>query len=330
MSDIENALDLGYDKKLDAQAKKIIANRKFLARILKEYVPEFRDAPYEDICNKYIEPRIYVGEAAVERDLTNPSIDKANEAESDTIDGIMNEDTTVTEATVTYDVLFKVKCPGKSGKFIEFYINVEAQADYNPGYPLEIRALYYASRRFASQLRHITKKTNYGSLEKVYSIWLVMGDTVPKKAAGTVSYYHMTKEDLVGDFEQEADIYDKISTIMIRFDEDSEIKDPYLKSLQTIFKKETSKQEKIDAFEEQGIEIDDQLESGVSDMCNYGSYVAASSEKKGIEKGLKEGVNGTISILRGMNIPDSEIAKKIKDEYKLTDEEVDEYLCVMA
>ena len=117
---------------------------------------------------------------------------------------------------------------------------------------------------------------------------------------------------------------------MIRFDEDSEIKDPYLKSLQKIFKKETIKQEKIDAFEEQGIEIDDQLESGVSDMCNYGSYVAASSEKKGIEKGLKEGVNGTISILRGMNIPDSEIAKKIKDEYKLTDEEVDEYLCVMA
>lgn len=43
MSDIENALNLGYDKKLDAQAKKIIANRKFLARILKEYVLEFRD-----------------------------------------------------------------------------------------------------------------------------------------------------------------------------------------------------------------------------------------------------------------------------------------------
>lgn len=329
MSDIENALDLGYDKKLDAQAKKIIANRKFLARILKEYVPEFRDVPYEDICNKYIEPRIYVGEAAVERDLTNPSIDKADEEESDTIDGIMNEDTSVTEATVTYDVLFKVKCPGKSGKFIEFYINVEAQADYNPGYPLEIRALYYASRRFASQLRHITKKTNYGGLEKVYSIWLVMGDTVPKKAAGTVSYYHMTREDLVGEFEQDSDIYDKISTIMIRFDEDSNIKDPYLKSLQTIFKKETSKEEKIEAFEEQGIEIDGQLESGVSDMCNYGSYVAASSEKKGIEKGIQQGIiRGWIEALREMNIPEREIAEKIKAKYDLTDEEVDKYLCV--
>ncbi len=210
---------------------------------------------------------------------------------------------------------------------MEMYINVEAQADYNPGYPLEIRALYYASRRFASQLRHITRKTNYGDLEKVYSIWLVMGDTVPKKAAGTVSYYHMTKEDLVGDFEQDSDIYDKISTIMIRFDEDSDIKDPYLKSLQTIFKKETTKQEKIDAFEEQGIEIDDQLESGVSDMCNYGSYVAASSRREGLQEGL---IKGSIETLREMNVSEREIAEKIKAKYDLTDEEVDKYLCVMA
>ena len=55
---------------------------------------------------------------------------------------------------------------------------------------------------------------------------------------------------------------------MIRFDEDSEIKDPYLKSLQTIFKKETSKQEKIDAFEEQEKEKADQHKRGVNDMCN--------------------------------------------------------------
>ena len=116
---------------------------------------------------------------------------------------------------------------------------------------------------------------------------------------------------------------------MIRFDEDSEIKDPYLKSLQKIFKKETIKQEKIDAFEEQGIEIDDQLESGVSDMCNYGSYVAASSEKKGIEKGIQQGIiRGWIEALREMNIPEREIAEKIKAKYDLTDEEVDKYLCV--
>ena len=337
MSDLENALNLGYDKKLDALAKKIIANRHFLGRILKEYVPEFRDIPYEDICDKYIEPKIYIGKVAVERDLTNPSMDEADVAmdeASDTIDGIMNEDTTVTEATVTYDVLFKVKCPGKSGKYMEFYINIEAQADYYPGYPLEIRALYYASRRFASQLRHITRKTNYGALDKVYSIWLVMGDTVPQYAAGTVSYYHMTKEDLVGAFEQDADIYDKISTIMIRFDEKTDIEDPYLKSLQTIFKKHTTKEEKRSAFESQGIVIDDQLEGGMDDMCNYGSYVATSSRKEGLKEGLKEGrkegVNGTIEILRDMNVPERDIAEKIKAKYNLTDEEVDEYLSVLV
>ena len=61
-------------------------------------------------------------------------------------------------------------------------------------------------------------------------------------------------------------------------------------------------------------------------MCNYGSYVANSSRKEG----LKEGVNGTISILREMNVPEREIAEKIKAKYDLTDEEVDEYLCVKS
>lgn len=110
---------------------------------------------------------------------------------------------------------------------------------------------------------------------------------------------------------------------MIRFDENSEVEDPYLKSLQTIFKKETTKQEKIDAFEEQGIEIDDQLESGVSDMCNYGSYVASSSRKEGK-------ISGAIEAFREMNLSEKEIADRIKTMYNLSDEEVDEYLCVKA
>ena len=97
----------------------------------------------------------------------------------------------------------------------------------------------------------------------------------------------------------------------------------YLRSLQTILNKETTKQEKICAFEEQGIEIDDKLESGVSDMCNYGSYVAASSERKGL-------IKGSIETLREMNVSEREIAEKIKAKYNLTDEEVDEYLCVKS
>ena len=58
-------------------------------------------------------------------------------------------------------------------------------------------------------------------------------------------------------------------------------------------------------------------------MCNYGSYVAASSEKKGL-------IKGWIEALRDMNVSEREIAEKIKVKYNLTDEEVDEYLCVNA
>ena len=66
-------------------------------------------------------------------------------------------------------------------------------------------------------------------------------------------------------------------------------------------------------------------------MCNYGSYVAASSEKKGIEKGIQQGIiRGWIEALREMNASEREIAEKIKAKYNLTDEEVDEYLCVKS
>jgi len=329
VSDINNALNASGNLKLDAQAKKIIANRKFLARILKQYVPEFADISYEDIRDKYIESKIYISEVEVERDRTNPSQEAADvkgNVVSDTIDGIMNEDVTATEGKVTYDVLFKVKCPGKEGRFIEFYVNVEAQAKYNPGYPLETRAIYYAARRFASQFKHISKMTDYGKLEKAYSIWLVMGDTVPKKVSGTVSYYHITKDDVVGRFDQDADIYDKISAIMIRFDEDSEIEDPYLKALQTIFRLKSTKEEKTAAFESQGIELDAELKEEVDDMCNYGSYVAESSRREG----HREMITGVIDILREQGFSDRDIAEKLKTKFNLDEKEVDEYLCVKA
>lgn len=107
----------------------------------------------------------------------------------------------------------------------------------------------------------------------------------------------------------------------------SDIDNPYLKSLQTIFKQDSTKEEKIDAFEEQGIVMDDVLESGVSDMCNYGSYVAASNRMKGRIEGR---IEGTVESLRDMGIAEREIAEKIKTKYNLTQEEVDKYLGIMA
>lgn len=67
----------------------------------------------------------------------------------------------------------------------------------NPGYPIEPRGIYYAARRLTAQLKRIDKDTNYGSLQKVYSIWLCMGN-VPVYEENTVSLYSLNKNDIIG------------------------------------------------------------------------------------------------------------------------------------
>ena len=54
-----------------------------------------------------------------------------------------------------------------NGKQIGMYLNLEAQSDYYPGYPIEPRGIYYAARRLTAQLKKIDKDTNYGALQKV-------------------------------------------------------------------------------------------------------------------------------------------------------------------
>lgn len=72
------------------------------------------------------------------------------------------------------------------------YIIAEAQNAYYKGYPIEMRGVYYAARRLSSQLKSISHETNDGCPQKVYSIWICMGD-VPGHEAGTASLYRMEK-----------------------------------------------------------------------------------------------------------------------------------------
>ena len=58
------------------------------------------------------------------------------------------------------------------GGEIGLYINIEAQNDIYPGYPLEMRAVYYCARLLCSQLKTVSRETNYEGLNKACSIWL--------------------------------------------------------------------------------------------------------------------------------------------------------------
>lgn len=282
LSELENAVEMPSEKsKLDAQIKKFLRNKPILACILQRFVPEFKDCSVEDIEQKYIVDASISYTTPVERDLTNLG----------EIEGISNEDVTVTEGRIYYDVLFLVRFPNQDNdEYTSMYINVEAQAKFDPGYPLETRAFFYAARRFSSQLKSISKSTDYKTLKKVYSIWLVVGDDIPDYVDGTATIYKVTKENIIGAIDQDSDIYDKMDVIMLRFSDDAKLEDELLKSLQTIFSKKTTKEQKLEGLRQLGIVVDKELESEVTDMCNYSDYIERSARKEGIEDTQKENV----------------------------------------
>ncbi|WP_298461563.1 PD-(D/E)XK nuclease family transposase [uncultured Mitsuokella sp.] len=105
------------------------------------------------------------------------------------------EDKTQHEGTVFYDIRFTALAP-RSDKPIELIINIEAQNDFHPGYPLLKRAIYYCSRMISSQYGTIFTKSHYEKIQKVYSIWICTEPT--KEWAYSITRYRMMEEHLEG------------------------------------------------------------------------------------------------------------------------------------
>ena len=122
----------------DKACKKILASKEILAYILKGVVPEYAECSLEEIAKQYIEPDEIFGTVPVAPGLTG---------KREYIEGMQQEDGISGEATIFFDVKFKVLLPGsqKSSAQICLYVDMEAQNRYRPGYPLEKRGIYYLS-----------------------------------------------------------------------------------------------------------------------------------------------------------------------------------------
>ena len=99
---------------------------------------EYRDCAPQEIAEQYIEGTPQVGEEPVYPD------------EAPRIHGMSNEDSSMHEGTVVYDVRFTALAPS-TGEPIRLIINLEAQNSYYPGYPIVTRALYNCNRLISSQ-----------------------------------------------------------------------------------------------------------------------------------------------------------------------------------
>lgn len=266
---ISNADDL--KSKYDTTVKELLSNRQLLARILKRTVPEYAEIPLLDIQNKYIEPdTISVSKTGVARNTTN-------------INGMSTEDSTLNEGNIKYDILFESCYPGTKDQKIGLYINLEVQNNAYPGYPIEMRAMYYAARRLSSELKSLSISENYNNLKKVYSIWLCIGN-VPDKEANTITLYHTEKSDILGLVERDRAVYDMMNVIILRINDDVVPKDDLLNLLQTLCSKKISKKKKLENLAIQGIDLGDAIEEGVNRMCNLSDAI----EMQGAQQREKE------------------------------------------
>ena len=218
----------------------------------------------------------------------------------------------VHEGTVTYDIRFRAIVPG-SGERIALIINVEAQNDFYPGYPLIKRGIYYCCRMISSQYGREFTDSHYEKIKKVYSIWICMKP--PQYRANTITRYRLVEEHLVGDGKEPVRNYDLLSIIMLCLGGPNGANyDGVLRMLDVLLSSETSEAEKRNILQDDyDIQMTQTMEREVSVMCNLSKGV----EEKGIAKGILSSIknlvkNMDVSVEQAMSvleIPEAERQK---------------------
>ena len=267
----------------DNACKRLLANKIILAWIMKSCLEEYRDCGISEIASKYIEGEAQISEAAVYPD---------EEAESLQITGLNTEDSTINEGIVTYDIRFRAIVPG-TGERISLIINVEAQNDFYPGYPIVKRNLYYCCRLVSSQYGTEFTNSHYEKIKKVYSIFICMNP--PNYRKNTINQYSIQEENLIGEFDENVEYYDLLTGIIICLGDVEDEMTGILKLLEVLLSSERSPKEKREILQEEfNIKMTQELEREVSEMCNLSEGV----EQKGIEKGIAKG--RTYGIVEGI------------------------------
>ncbi|MCD8220738.1 MAG: Rpn family recombination-promoting nuclease/putative transposase [Clostridiales bacterium] len=292
----------------DAACKKLLSEKIILAWIMKDCMSEFRNVDVKDIAEKYIEGSPAVSEVTVDPDEKTPS----------RITGTGSEDAMVNEGTITYDIRFFAKAP-RSDKEIWLIINVEAQNDFYPGYPLIKRGVYYCSRMISSQYGTEFTESHYEKIKKVYTIWICMNP--PKNRRNSITRYYIKEDNLIGNVREPIEHYDLITAIMICLGDTND--DNYygiLKLLNILLSNEINQKEKCRILQDDfDIPMSQTLERKVSLMCNLSEGVWAKAMEKGMAEGLEKGM--TEGLEKGLEKGVLESVRNLMDTMKLTAEQ---------
>lgn len=301
---ISKNIDITEEKaRLDASCKKLLSFKIFLAHILKNCIDEFENFDAEKIADKYIEGEPKVSEVAVHQD--------------EEINGMNTESTSVLEKTVRYDILFYAFVP-VLGEIVEFIINVEAQNEFSPDYPLLKRAVYYCSRLISAQRNKNFDDSGYGNIKKVFSIWICT--STPKNKHNTITRFSFNQKNLVGKAIFDKKDYDLMEIIMVCLgkNHNDENYSGLIKLLDVLLSDKIKADEKKKILEnEYNIKMTKSIEREVLGMCNISDGVY----ERGIEKGV---IVGAIKMCKELEISLIDTIKRISSKFGLSEQEAEE------
>ena len=283
-TELKNAvLATDRDAQYDNSAKRLIAHKIILARILIKTVEKFKGMdPLEVVA--LIEGIPYISTVPVEPGLTNA----VHFQNGKRIVGFNTENQELNEGLVRFDIVFYVRMKDGLSQII---INVEAQKDEPSDYKILNRAVFYVSRLISSQKEKDFENSSYDDIKCVYSIWICMN-----MEENTMSHIHLTKEDMIGSYEWKGNL-DLLNIIMIglakelpEHDETYELH----RLLGALLSRELTVDEKLDIIgNEYDIPLEENFRKDMSTMCNLSQGVKeegiAIGRREGLEEGRREG-----------------------------------------
>ena len=263
------------DAQYDNSAKRLIAHKIILARILVKTVEEFKGMDPLEVA-ALIEGLPYISAVPVEPGLTNA----VHFQNGQRLVGFNTENQELNEGLVRFDIVFYVRMKDGLSQII---INVEAQKDEPGEYEILNRAVFYVSRLISSQKERDFENSSYDDIKCVYSIWICMN-----MEENTMSHIHLTKEDLIGSYEWKGNL-DLLNIIMIglakelpEHDETYELH----RLLGALLSRELTVDEKLDIIgKEYDIPLEENFRKDMSTMCNLSQGV----KEEGIAIGRAEG-----------------------------------------
>jgi len=265
------------DAQYDNSAKRLIAHKIILARILIKTVEKFKGMDPLEVA-ALIEGIPYISAVPVEPGLTNA----VHFQNGKRLVGFNTENQEVNEGLVRFDIVFYVRMKDGLSQII---INVEAQKDEPGEYEILNRAVFYVSRLVSSQKERDFENSSYDDIKCVYSIWICMN-----MEENTMSHIHLTKEDLIGSYEWKGNL-DLLNIVMIglakelpEHDETYELH----RLLGALLSRELTVDEKLHIIgNEYDISLEENFRRDVSTMCNLSQGVK--------EEGIAIGEAGLIT-----------------------------------